>query len=301
MKHILVLFCLLFSISLMAQDKIFLKSGDTLSVIISTRDNDQVTYTSYDDPEFNTLSITTDQVLKIQLNNGKIIDFKKSKYPRYYAGVFFGDGIPVSDFANANVEDNRSGFAEDKGFISFEGRMPLFRFIGLEADISVGSFGVNSGPYFQYIRNQYSQSAENISVSGTLSDYRYASFSVGPDLGFNLGRKFKLFIPIQFSVISLSTKDDDHIIYLNNTNGNTHTVDRNSKGPGVGAALGGKLDYIIGKHFGVGIAFKYHMYNANIKVTESYQGPLATTQNSYNWNQSVSFMYLGLNLHYHFK
>jgi hypothetical protein len=300
-KSILILFCLVASISLMAQDKIFLKSGDTLSVIISTRDNDRVTYTSYDDPELNTVSIPVDQVLKIQLNNGKVFNFKKTKHPRYYAGVFLGEAFPVSDFANKNVEDNRSGFAEQKSFVSFEGRMPLLRFIGLQADVSLGSFGVNSSTYFDYLRNQYSQSSQNISVSGSLSNYVYASFSVGPDLGFNLGRKFKLFIPIQFSVISLSTKDNDHIVYFNNATSNTHTVDRNSKGPGMGMAFGGKLDYIIGKHFGVGVAFKWNLYRADIKVTESYQGPLATTQNSYNWNQSVTYIYAGLNLHYHFK
>jgi hypothetical protein len=280
----------------MAQDKIFLKSGDTLHVVISQRDDKSVSYTSYDDPEFNTQSLSTDLITKIQLNNGKVIDFKKSKYPGFYVGIYFGNAVPFSDFGHAEANDERSGFAKDKPFLSFEGRMRIFRIIGVQADASIGSFGVNSSPYFDYENQKYS--VHNIAVSGKLSDYRYATFSIGPDLGFNLGKRFKLFLPVQFSVISISNKGDDQINYTEKTNGITNSVTRSSRGTGVGGSIGVKLDVLIGKHFGLGISAKAQDYEVDVNVQERYTN---ATNIDYNWNQSVSYFYAGLNLHYHFK
>ncbi|MDB5256861.1 MAG: hypothetical protein JWM14_1556 [Chitinophagaceae bacterium] len=281
---------------LLAQDKIFLKSGDTLSVIIAQHDDQSVSYTSYDDPEFNTQSLSTDQITKIQLNNGKVINFKKpSKYPGYYVGIYFGEGVPVGDFAHAEANDERSGFAESKPFLSFEGRMRVFRFIGAQADVSVGTFGVDSGPYFEY-ENKTDTSGNIQSISGKLSDYRYGTFSIGPDLGFNLGKKFKVFFPVQLSLISISNKGDDQINYTD-INNITTTIYRSSRGTGAGIAIGLKLDYLLGKHFGLGISAKAQDYEVAMKVQERYVGG---TNIDYQWNQSVSFFYAGLNLHYHF-
>jgi hypothetical protein len=281
----------------MAQDKIFLKSGDTLHVVISQRDDKVVNYTSYDDPEFNTQSISTDLITKIQLNNGKVIDFKKSKYPGFYVGIYIGNAAPFSDFAHAEASDERSGFAKDKPFLSFEGRMRIFRIIGLQADASIGSFGVNSAPYFDYENQLYS--THNIAVNGKLSDYRYSTFSVGPDLGFNLGKRFKLFLPIQFSVISIGNKNDDQINFTEKTNGITNFMNRSSRGTGTGVAVGIKLDVMIGKHFGLGISAKAQDYDVEVKVQERYSTNAASID--YKWHQNVSYLYAGLNLHYHFK
>jgi hypothetical protein len=293
LKNIILLFCLPSSIELLAQDKIFLKSGDTLHVVIAQQDDKSVSYTAYDDPEFNTKSLSTDQITKIQWSNGKVIHFKKlSKYPGHYVGLYFGMGVPFSDFAHAEAVDERSGFAETKAFLSFEGRMRIFRFIGAQADISVGSFGIDSGPYFDYENQRYN--THSISVSGKLSDYRYGTFSIGPDLGFNLGKKLKVFLPVQLSLISISTKGDDEINYTDTT---TTTIYRSSRGTGAGIALGLKLDYLIGKHFGLGLSAKAQDYAVLMKVQERYVGG---TNIDYEWNQSVSFFYAGINLHYHF-
>ncbi|MDB5272600.1 MAG: hypothetical protein JWO58_967, partial [Chitinophagaceae bacterium] len=213
----------------MAQDKIFLESGDTLHVIISQRDDKQVVYVPYDDPEFNTTTISTEQIKKIQLHNGKVIDFKKSRYPGYYAGLCFGNGAPVSDFANNDPHNDRSGYATAKFFLSIEARMRLFRFIGLAGDLSLGSFGTNSSKYFDYLSQKDNPSL--VYVSGSFADYRYASFSIGPDLGFNVGRRLKLFFPMQFSAISISTKGNDEIHYQK-SDSTQRDETRTSKGTG---------------------------------------------------------------------
>lgn len=296
-KNILFLFCLLSSMELFAQDKIFLKSGDTLHVIISQQDDKSVNYTEYDDPEFNMQFLPTDQITRIQFNNGKIIDFKKSKYPGYYVGIYLGEAVPVSDFAHAEVNDARSGFAKSKAFLSFEARMRVFRVIGAEADVSIGTFGVDSGPYFQY-ENQFPTGSSIQSVSGKLSDYKYGTFSIGPDLGFNMGRKFKVFLPIQFSVISIGTQGEDAIHYTYVSDTTTTTIYRSSAGTGAGVALGLKLDYLLGKHIGLGVSIKAQDYAVVMKVQERYED--GTTIN-YKWNQRVTFFNAGLNLHYYFK
>lgn len=281
---------------LLAQDKIFLKSGDTLSVIISEHDEKSVNYTSYDDPEFNTQTLSTDQITKIQLSNGKVIHFKKSsKYPGSYVGIYLGEAVPVGDFAHAEANDERSGFAESKAFLSFEGRMRVFRIIGAQADVSVGAFGVDSGPYFEY-ENKIDTAGNIKSVSGKLSDYQYGTFSIGPDLGFNLGRKFKVFLPVQLSFISIGTKGDDEITYTD-INNITTTINRSSRGVGSGLAIGVKLDYMMGKHLALGVSAKAQDYEVVMKVQERYSNG---TNIDYQWNQSVLFFYAGLNLHYHF-
>lgn len=277
---------------LFAQDKIFLKSGDTLQVVIAQQDEQSLSYTAYDDPEFNTQSISIDQITKIQLSNGKVIYFKKpSKYPGYYTGIYLGYAMPVGDFAHAEVNDGRSGFATGKAFLSMEGRMQIFNFIGAQADISIGSFGVDSGPYFD-TQNKIQTGSNIKNVSGKLSDYRYGTFSIGPDLGFNQGKKIKMFFPVQLSLINISTKGDDEISYADTT-----AIYRSSSGSGVGLALGFKLDYLIGKHFALGFSAKAHRYNVLMKVQERYPGD---TNINYQWNQSILFFYAGLNLHYHF-
>ncbi|MDF2457277.1 MAG: hypothetical protein K0R51_3270 [Cytophagaceae bacterium] len=280
---------------LMAQDKIILKTGDTLHVVISQRDDKSVSYHAYDDPELNTQSLPTDQITKIQLNNGKIIDFKKSnKYPGAYVGIYAGNAIPFSDFAHAEANDERSGFARDKPFISIEGRMRVFRFIGVQADIGLGTFGVNSSPYMDYENQRYNM--HGITVDGTLNNYRYSTFSIGPDLGFNLGKRFKVFLPIQFSAISISTSGEDQINYTNA--GTTNSVYRTSSGLGFGGTMGVKLDLMIGKHIGVGLSGKAQAYDVEMDVQERYT---EGTNIDYSWTQSVSYFYVGLNLHYHFK
>lgn len=294
MKKILFLFSLLVAFESFAQDKIILKTGDTLHVVISQRDDKSVSYHAYDDPELNTQILSTDQITKIQLNNGKFIDFKKSsKYPGTYVGIYFGNAVPFSDFAHAEANDERSGFARDKPFISFEGRMRVFRFIGVQADIGLGTFGVNSSPYMEYENQRYN--VHGTTVDGTLNNYRYGSFSIGPDIGINLGKRFRLFVPLQFSVISISTQGEDQINYTNG--GTTSSVFRTSRGTGIGAAFGVKLDVMLGKHFGLGLSGKVHDYLVSMDVEERYDD----TNINYSWYQNVSYFYAGLNLHYHFK
>ena len=290
------MFCLLSSLELIAQDKIFLKSGDTLHVIISQRDDKLVNYTSYDDPEFNTQSISTDLITKIQLDNGKIINFAKSKYPGFYVGIYFGNAIPISDFSQDNPDDSRSGFARDKPFLSIEARMRVFRFIGVQADISAGTFGVNSTPYFEYLNQLYRP--QFTTVSGTLSDYRYSSFSIGPDLGFNVGKRMKVFLPIQLSFINLASKGKDVIEYEEQFSIHS-SMERETHGNGVGLAFGAKVDFVIAKHFGLGISVKANDYAVTRKVQEVYSKDNVTI--NYSWTQNVTYLYTGINLHYHFK
>ncbi|MDB5274491.1 MAG: hypothetical protein JWO58_2858, partial [Chitinophagaceae bacterium] len=57
------------------------------------------------------------------------------------------------------------------------------------------------------------------------------------------------------------------------------------------------IDYVIAKHFGIGLTLTIHDYSVDMKVEESYSNSYTL---NYKWRQNVTYVYGGINLHYHF-
>lgn len=297
---VVIALCVLFSIQLYAQDKIFLESGDTLKVVISNRDKKNISYVMYDDPEMLRSSVPVTKVSKIQFDNGKVLDFHKSRYPGTYVGLILSDPVPVSDFANKSLTGNQqSGFATgNKGALGMEGRMRLYKFIGLHSTLNVGAFGVDQQTYFQKVNN--SRNANGYYVNGSLSSYRFATFALGADLGLKLGSRFMLFVPVEALLMGMKTEGDDNIYYYNNmTNKQTADIQRSTKGSGLGYAVGLKFEVRILRNFSTGLMVKMHNAYLNQKVTSQEKSSGADL--SYTWNQHVTYTQFALTINYHFK
>ena len=298
MKRIVFACCVFFGLSAFAQDKIILETGDTLKVVVANRDKKNVTYVEYDDPEFKTASISTERISKIIFENGKVVDFRKAKYPTAFVGIAMGSSMPVGDFAQDNYhEDNRSGFATGgKLALGISGRIPIWKFIGIGSSVNLGAFGVNEESYFE----QRNNADTTKTASGTLANYGYASFSIGPDLAFKFGSRLRFFVPIEFSMIAVSNKGVDNINIANSASGQTKsTIQRDSKGRGMGIALGVSIEYMLSANFGLGVQLKGSSYIVDTEVNET-----DTTKNinlDYSWTQNVLYTNVGITARYHFN
>ncbi len=298
MKRIVFVFCVFMSLNSFAQDRIIMESGDTLKVVVANRDKKNVSYVSYDDPEFKTSVLSTERISKIIFDNGKVIDFKKAKYPGAYVGIAIGPNMAVSDFAQTYYNDDRSGFA--KGGIGFgvEGRFPIYKFIGVGACLNFGTFGVDEESYFRQYNSEVQ--SQGYSIHGRLSKYSYGSFSAGPDLGFKLGSRLLVYVPLEFSMISMKTRDNDFYEVTNSSNNQFVTAfDRSSSGIGVGYSTGARLEFIIARRIGLGLQAKVYDYVIDNEVKETN-----LEQNvafDYTWTQNVTYFHLGFTVRYHFR
>jgi len=300
-KRIVFVFCVFVGLNAFAQDRIILETGDTMNVVVANRDKKNVTYVEYDDPEFKTSSMSTERIAKIIFENGKVIDFKKSKFPGAYVGVNLGTAMPISDFAQDNYNDDRSGFATGNKFaIGVAGRIPIWKFIGIGSSINIGSFGVNEASYFDQVNtNQGATGSVSTFSSGTLAGYRYATFTVGPDLAFKLGTRLKLFVPLELSFISMNNKDGDNITIVDDTDKILSTLVRKTKSQGMGVAFGISLEYMLTPHIGLGIQAKAYSHVVDTEVSET-----DTDKNikfDYTWTQNVMYTNFGITARYHFR
>lgn len=298
MKRILLVFCVLIGMDLHAQDRIIMESGDTLKVVVASRDKKNVSYVGYDDPEFKTSVLSTERIAKIIFDNGKVIDFKKSKFPGAYVGIVIGPNMPVSDFSQTYYNDDRSGFAKAGIGLGVEGRLPIYKFIGVGGCINVGNFGVDEESYFrQYNAEVQSQ---GYSINGRLSKYSYGTFSIGPDLGFKLGSRLRIYIPLEFSMISMKTKDKDFYEVKNSSSNQFVTAfDRSSAGTGIGYSTGVRLECIVARRIGIGIQAKAYDYVIDNEVKETNLDKDVAFD--YTWTQKVTYFHLGFTVRYHFR
>lgn len=299
MKRIVLLFSFFASLNIVAQDRIITEAGDTIKAVVASRDRKTVKYVGYDDPEFDVSSMTTDRISRIIFDNGKIIDFHKSKYPGAFLGMMLGTGMPISDFAHSEYGDERSGFAEGgKIALAIEGRYPIYKFIGLSGGLSIGTFGVDQATYFKEYNDQVFRSGSKNQITGTLSEYENVSFSIGPDIGLKLGGKLRFFIPVEIAYTSIKNKSEDDIKILNEFGNVVSETKRQTKGKGVGFSTGLRLEYMVSPHVGIGLEAKAYDYNVENTVTEV--DGTSNVSIDYKWRQNVTYVHFGLSGRYHF-
>jgi hypothetical protein len=301
-KRIVVVFCVLLSLSAMAQDRIVMESGDTLKVVVADYDKKNVNYVAYDDPEFNPASLSTVRISKIIFDNGKVIDFQKSKYPGAFLGLAVGTAMPVSDFANTSFLEERSGFAKGgKPAIGLEGRYPVYKFIGVSAGLNVGAFGVDGESYFnQY--NNVNGGSNKLNTSGNLSTLRFFALSGGPDVAFKLGSRLRFSIPFEIAFMNLKNKDKDQLITKNDKGLVLSTQTVSSDGNGLGFSTGLRIEFMVSSKIGLGLQMKASQFKVESNITNE-----TTSSNNTHIvfkstrTQNVSYVQFGLTARYHFK
>ena len=297
-------FFILLSFNAFAQDRIILESGDTLSVVVANYNKKDVNYVGYNDPEFKSESQSTERVSKIIFENGKVVDFHKAKDPGAFVALTLNSAIPVSDFANDGLNDGRSGFAKPGSAIGLEGRYPIYKFIGISGGFNAGKFAFNEDSYFKQLngfKNNAQGAKDTLTASGNISNYQFATLSIGPDIAFKLGSRIRFSIPLEFAFISLKNKGNSKIKYVNKLNETVSEETVNSNGNGIGYSTGIRFDYMLGAKIAIGLQAKAYYFSVVNEVTDEVKSISASVNRNYTSTQNVMYMQLGVTARYYFK
>ncbi|MBX9850825.1 MAG: hypothetical protein K2X86_03615, partial [Cytophagaceae bacterium] len=148
---ILIIGSLFYTSAGFAQDVIFKKNGEEVKSKVIEVDKNEITFKTFDDPEFSSQKIKIQEVVKIRYEDGTEKIFPP-KIP-HYLGIGLGSSMPMGDFKSINISNPEAGYALPGGHLKIEVGFYIFRNLGLAASIGGFNNQLDSSRFIEPYKN----------------------------------------------------------------------------------------------------------------------------------------------------